>query len=904
VASTAEVDLVISTADALPELERDLNAIIRTAENGAPELNVEAALAVGESLSNIAEELEGVIQSAESGASDVEVEAALDAQRSLSHIQGQLESIIRRAEAGDDIDLQAELDQVGSLTQVSNQLRALVHQVEARAPDIEIEVEVDPDGRGVASTVGLGRALRTLIGPGTRVAGVFAGIAATTSSLLPLLAGIATTVEAIAPAAAVAATGMAALALAGGTLALAFNGVGEAISTAFDPEASPEDLAKAMENLAPSAREFVVELQSMRDGFKELQQEIQGTFFTGFADALDELGQTVLPVVADAVRTTAGTLNGMALSAAAAAVNLAQNGTLGRALASANAGLLNLRDAPAAVITALGQLGAAAGPAFERITAAAARAGAGISERLTEAFEDGRLEAAIDSAIDTIAQLGTIAGNVFGGLGNIMDAVSDQGGGLFTSLEKVTQAFEDATASQGFQQALTALLAVGGTLIDTVLPLISQALQVLGPVLTALAPPVQILVRSLGDGLSKILVALEPVLVSVANAFGQLVLLVTPFISLAATLISAILPALVPLFDGLGQAFNAMIPFVEQLVTNIAAQLLPVLTTLATTVLPQLIPPFVELATRLFPILTEALVALAPGLAQIGEAFAQLLVELTPVLVELANLTIQIVDDLMPVVQPLIDVLLRLVNLALKVLAAQITGLVIPTIRILVDLLQGDFRGAWEGAQNLVKNVTDKIVQTLGNLGNQAREKLLQLVQTAIAAFTDLNNRAGAKVRELPGIVLNALGNLGNLLTSAGADIVRGLINGLTSKLGELRSAASKIADTVSGTVGKLLDINSPSRVMRDQGNDTMDGYVLGIADRIPDLRRQLQGVASLAPSFALPGGQTLKLPQLGQQAPTVQVFIGNEQLNSHFDTRIAQNNQARDRLAFQGVRR
>jgi len=35
-----------------------------------------------------------------------------------------------------------------------------------------------------------------------------------------------------------------------------------------------------------------------------------------------------------------------------------------------------------------------------------------------------------------------------------------------------------------------------------------------------------------------------------------------------------------------------------------------------------------------------------------------------------------------------------------------------------------------------------------------------------------------------------------------------------------------------------------------------------------------------------------------------VQVFIGNERLDSHFDARIAQSNQSRDRLVTQGVRR
>lgn len=903
-ASTAEVDLVISTADTLPELERDLNAIIRTAENGAPELDIDAAIAVGESLSTIAEQLDGIVTSAEAGASDIELEAALDTQRSLAQIQGQIESIVQRSSQGEQIDIRAELDSVGSLSQVSGQLRALVAQAEAAAPEIEVEVEIDRDGEGRRSLTGLGRALATLVGPLTRTSAGILGAGVAASSAAPLLAGVATAVESIVPASAVAVTGLTALALAGGAIALAFQGVGDAITAAFDPEAKPEDLAKAMENLAPNARAFVTQLQAMKDEFRALREDVQQEFFAGFDQAMRNLGGTVLPQVSTALRTTATSLNRMALGAADAAVELAQDGVLGQALSGATKGLQNLEKVPGQVVTSLGLLGAAASPAFDRITQAASDAATRVSDRLSAAFESGALEEAINGAVDAIAQLGRIVGNVFSGLGNIIGTVTDQGEGLFFIMEKVTQAFEDVTASKGFQLALTALVEVASTLVSTVLPLISQALQALGPVFQALSAPVQILIRALGDGIGKILTALEPVLVSVANAFGQLVLVITPFINLAASLIAAILPALVPLFDGLGQTLNALIPFVEALVTNIANQLLPVFTKLATEVLPQLIPPFVELSTRLIPVLTEVIIGLAPTLAKLGELFANLLVALTPVIVEVLNLGVALLDKLLPVIQPVLDLIIKLIEIGLKILAAQITGLVIPAINILVSLLRGDFSAAWEGAKNLVNNIANKIAEIVGRMKDLAVARIKELGSEAVRGFQDLVDRSVAKVRELPGQIRAALGNLGSLLVSAGSDLVQGLINGITGKLGALRDAASKIADAVSGTVGALLDINSPSRVMRDQGHDTMDGYVLGIKDRIPDLRSQLQGVAALAPSFALPGGQTLQLPQFNQTAPTVQVFIGNEQLNAHFDTRIAQSNVARDRLAITGVRR
>ena len=60
----------------------------------------------------------------------------------------------------------------------------------------------------------------------------------------------------------------------------------------------------------------------------------------------------------------------------------------------------------------------------------------------------------------------------------------------------------------------------------------------------------------------------------------------------------------------------------------------------------------------------------------------------------------------------------------------------------------------------------------------------------------------------------------------------------------------------------------------------------------------------SLAPSQQQPQLNVQINVGVNQAAPTVQVFIGNEQLSGHVDARIARNNQARDLLITRGVRR
>lgn len=54
-------------------------------------------------------------------------------------------------------------------------------------------------------------------------------------------------------------------------------------------------------------------------------------------------------------------------------------------------------------------------------------------------------------------------------------------------------------------------------------------------------------------------------------------------------------------------------------------------------------------------------------------------------------------------------------------------------------------------------------------------------------------------VKELPGKILSALGNIGDLLKGAGQALIQGLIDGITSKLGAIADVMGKVADKVKG---------------------------------------------------------------------------------------------------------
>jgi hypothetical protein len=112
--------------------------------------------------------------------------------------------------------------------------------------------------------------------------------------------------------------------------------------------------------------------------------------------------------------------------------------------------------------------------------------------------------------------------------------------------------------------------------------------------------------------------------------------------------------------------------------------------------------------------------------------------------------------------------------------------------------------------------------------------------------------------KALPGRLLAALGNLGKTLLSAGGDLIRGLIDGITGKAGDLINAIKRtVTDRLPGFVRNALGINSPSRVFMEIGQQTGAGMALGIERSARDVN---SAARSLVPAPGR-GGFTTSTP-------------------------------------------
>ena len=162
--------------------------------------------------------------------------------------------------------------------------------------------------------------------------------------------------------------------------------------------------------------------------------------------------------------------------------------------------------------------------------------------------------------------------------------------------------------------------------------------------------------------------------------------------------------------------------------------------------------------------------------------------------------------------------------------------------------------GAINGVKGVVVSVLGAIQSVWSSIWNGARN----IVSSVWGGITGVVSNAINGVRNIVGgiggIVRSAVSGAGSWLVNAGRNIIQGLINGITGMVGSLYSS---ITHALSGLVNKAknaLGIHSPSRVFRDQiGVMVGRGLALGIDDSTAAVARSMDGLAGMLATPSIP---------------------------------------------------
>lgn len=332
---------------------------------------------------------------------------------------------------------------------------------------------------------------------------------------------------------------------------------------------------------------------------------------------------------------------------------------------------------------------------------------------------------------------------------------------------------------------------------------------VVGPVLLGIAAGLTAI------GLSLSLIAFNPVVLGIGAAIAALVFLETKF-----GVFSKLYEVLKPFIDFLGNEFKKA--FDE---TKAA---------------------FDRLAVALQPFIDQLKIALAPVIQFIKDNFEQL----KPVL----DIFIALFSGpLMAIFAPVILAFTGLF-VVLKLLPPIIDGIVASinfftsvynTAKDIVTTVSLAIGNAFNSMYLFITNIIAQINAVINSIAatfNSVSNSVRGVINNIIGAISGLAGSIGASIN---GVIATIRGFIGRF-TDAGADLIRGLVNGIKSGIGAAISAIGGAAAEIKNKFTSALGIKSPSTVFTLYGSNIVQGLVNGIVKNISSAEKALVGLTSV----------------------------------------------------------
>lgn len=168
---------------------------------------------------------------------------------------------------------------------------------------------------------------------------------------------------------------------------------------------------------------------------------------------------------------------------------------------------------------------------------------------------------------------------------------------------------------------------------------------------------------------------------------------------------------------------------------------------------------------------------------------------------------------------------------AIKGMAINAWNLIKTSVSNIVTTLVNGIKTSWEFLKNTLTNLMESIKTGITTAWNNIKTSAVNIVKNIITdivtKWEELKTQTLEKIQQVKDNVINPLKEID--LMQIGKDIVQGFIDGIKSKVTAVADAAKEMADAVTGKIKSILNIQSPSRVMREIGDDTGTGMAIGI---------------------------------------------------------------------------
>nr|BFF03118.1 hypothetical protein GCM10020241_47930 [Streptoalloteichus tenebrarius] len=296
-------------------------------------------------------------------------------------------------------------------------------------------------------------------------------------------------------------------------LKIGMSGFSDALSNVDDPE----KFNKALDRLAPSARDLAVAIRDVKPAWDDVKQSIQHELFTGVADRIRPLATTYLPLLRDGLGAIAAGFNTAALGIADWLAEAQTSSDVGLIFAATETAVDDLAGATRPLLAAFRDLAAVGAEVLPGLTAGADTAAQRFAKFVHEARQSGRLKEWISGGLSAIGDLARVLGNLGAIAAQVFSALGAGGGGALQTLLTLTGAVREFLSSAQGQEVLTTLGMALGQISTVASGVLLTALRALAPALVDLAPAAAELATQVGSVLSGAIQVAGPAIQGVAG---------------------------------------------------------------------------------------------------------------------------------------------------------------------------------------------------------------------------------------------------------------------------------------------------------------------------------------------------------------------------------------------------
>ena len=489
--------------------------------------------------------------------------------------------------------------------------------------------------------------------------------------------------------------------------------------------------------------------------------------------------------------------------------------------------------------------------------------------------EENGFQAFTEYVQENLPKIGEIFGNVFNGIIDLFAAFGDNSQTIFDRLIEMSEAFhtwsENIKASDGFQQFIDYIQTNGPTVMDlignivmmvvnfaaAVAPLAQRVLEVTtnitgfiaelfrtNPIVAQIIAVLSILAgafMAVVPTIVQITTVLIPMLLSFSKLIGLTAIVKTGLGLLSAAFaflvgpvstIIAVIAALTAGFVALYRSNETFRNLVQSAWSFISNFIVSTVATIVTT--------FNRFRSQGQSIFQSAMSTIG-SLISTGFNNAMMFIAqfVANGLMRLQQFGVQIVSNIGVALAQFVSAISTWLTNGLSRIAifisTAISNLVTfgaQMVTTIVSALGRFVAGIVAGTSNALSAFGAFIGTALSNISSFAA-KMVVLIMSGMARFVSAISSGGVSavsaIVAMGGRIVSSVASFVGQMVSAGANLVRGLVNGIRSMAGAAVSAAKGVVSGAIRAAKSLLGIRSPSRVFRDIGQYTSQGLAIGI---------------------------------------------------------------------------